>query len=165
LQQSDSGTEKPNSPTDKDVRRWYQLLNVTIPPESPLRNRVDIDRPPQVYVIVKKDGKPIGTTSVVTGWAVDFPHDVANQFPIRSQSESRYTLEVWDDDTWSPGQNIFNITQIKGEEFAKETVRQEGGKYDQEESLAYTRWKEIPTPEKYRDTTSEEEKPEAPAAK
>ena len=126
---------------EKNVRFWYQLVNVTIPSDSALRLLENIDKPPQVYIIFKKDGKYLGETTVHTGWTVDFPHKIDNQFPIRIRSDAVYAIEVWDDDTFG-NENIFNITQIKGEEFAK-PIYQKGGAFEDKKSLAYITWKKI----------------------
>ena len=142
---------KPAPAVKKDVLLWYQLVNVTIPPDSPLRKSDNIDHPPDIYVIVRKNGKKAGRTTRSTGWQVDFPYQVANQFPIRIRSAARYTIEVWDEDYgfWNANNNIFNITQVKGEEFA-EKIYQKGGALDVKSRLAYTVWKQVPTPKKYR---------------
>jgi hypothetical protein len=136
-----------DAPPKKDVRFWYQLVNVTIPPDSALRLLDNIDKPPQIYVIFKKDGKQLGETTVHTGWTVDFPHKLDNQFPVRIRSDAVYTIELWDDDTFGD-QNIVNITQIKGEEFA-EPIYQKGGEFEDKKSLAYITWKKIKTPDEY----------------
>ena len=151
---NDKGPERPNPPPGKkNALLWYQLVSVTIPPDSPLRKiKFDgSDGPPDIYVIVRTNGEKDGRTTSSTGWQVDFPYQVANQFPIRIRSAARYTIEVWDEDYgfWNTNDNIFNITQVKGEEFA-EKIYQKGGDLDVKSRLAYTVWKQVSTPKKFR---------------
>ena len=142
-------TSKQEGPKDKRV--WYQLVNITIPADSPLRKLSSIDKPPQLCLVLKKNGKKIGTTSHDTGWSVDFPSKINNQFPIRENSDARYTLEVWDWNRWSGHQMIFNVTQIKGEEF-RDKIYEVGGTFKEKSRLAYFIWKQIETPEKYQES-------------
>lgn len=70
--------EKPRQPS------WFRLVNVDIPPDSPLRNSPNIDHPPDLYVVVKKDGTALGKGSTIQkGWSVDFPKGKPeNEWPI-----------------------------------------------------------------------------------
>ncbi len=50
-----------------------RLVNVTIPPDSRLRNLTTINRPPLLYLQLYEDGTLIGTSSTVTyGWETDY---------------------------------------------------------------------------------------------
>ena len=147
----------------KGKRVWYRLVNITIPPDSPLRSNSEVNKPPKLFLVLKKNGEKIGeSTDDSKGWSVDFPHELDNQFPIREGAGDCYTLEVWDDQ-WS-NHLVFNITQIEGKRFCAETFKDGGGAKDKEmfviykacskfaekHQRAYIVWKRIPAPEKYR---------------
>jgi hypothetical protein len=138
-------------PVKKDTRVWYRLVNVTIPAGCALRNLKSIDHPPQIYVVVRKNGVKISATQAMNGWTVAFPATkVKNQFPIRLNSTARYTLEVWDYERGWWDNHIFNITGLKGEEF-QDVIYLEGGEFEPKNTWPSLKWEKISTPKKYKE--------------
>jgi len=147
----------PEKYFDAKGRLWYQLVNITIPKNSYLRDLEHIDKPPQLKVAVKRNGALLGETTHHTGWTVDLPGKLKNQFPIYIGTNDRYTLEVWDDDNeflLNFDEHILNISQVKGEEFEDLII------YEKSDLLLSTKslllrltWKRILPPGKYRAKT------------
>jgi hypothetical protein len=55
---------------------WYELVNVTIPPDSPHRKNTSLNQPPRLFVIVKRNGVQLGSVSTeARGWSADFVRD------------------------------------------------------------------------------------------
>ena len=99
--------------------KWYQLINVTIPPDSAIRKAQNINHPPIQYVIVRKNGRRLGSYSTSRdGWEVDYEANPKNQWLIREDPQARYTIEIWDEQ-WGPDDLILSITGLKGEQFNK----------------------------------------------
>ena len=98
------------------TRVWYRLVNVTIPPDSPHRNSAAINKPPHLYVTLKKNGKSLGDSVAIKGWSVDFPIDVKQQWPIWENTKDRYSLELWDDN-WGTDDLILTVTGPTGDSF------------------------------------------------
>lgn len=137
---------KEEEPVQKRV--WYQLVNVTIPPDSPHRNNKDLEHPPKLFVIFKKKGEEITRgSSWNTGWSVDFPEKYQNQWPVREGTADRYTVEVWDYNRVWDSKQIFAITGLKGEDFRK-VMKEKGGSLTDEERLSTIEWKKIEEPAK-----------------
>jgi hypothetical protein len=122
--------------------KWYQLLNVTIPPDCSLRSQANITKPPSIFVEIKKNGTQIMRSVTQKGWTVDYPKK-GDVFPVSDEPDAIYTIQVWDD-CWA-NQNIDNITGLKSTDFAG-TVRQKGGQYDTPEQLMSVQFKEVPAP-------------------
>jgi hypothetical protein len=122
--------------------KWYQLQNVTIPPDCALRSQANITKPPSIFVEIKKNGKQIFQSSTEKGWNVDYPNK-KHVFPV-DDPEAVYTIQIWDDCWWS-NQNICNLTGLRSDAFAK-SVYQKGGQYDTKERLLSVEFKEVPAP-------------------
>jgi hypothetical protein len=133
--------EKTVAAEPTNVVKWYQLQNVTIPPDCALRSQDNITKPPAIFVQVKKDGKLILQSSVEKGWTVDYPRK-KNVFAV-DDPDAIYTVQVWDDCWWN--QNICNITGLSSEAFAR-TIYQKGGQYDTKERLLSVQFREVPAP-------------------
>ena len=101
----------------------YQLVNITIPPDSPIRNSETINHPPAMYIIMRIKGEQIGKCSQVReGWEVDFEQQVRNQWPIWNDSRKIYSLEVWDSETFRD-HIVFSITGLSGIGFQEGHLR------------------------------------------
>lgn len=120
--------------------KWYQLQNVTIPADCPLRHE-KITKPPLIFVNIKKNGERIFQSTTVKGWEVDFPTK-SNIFLV-DDPDAVYTIEIWDDCWWN--QNVCNITGLKSDAFAGK-VYQRGGQYDTKERLLSVQFMEVPAP-------------------
>ena len=134
----------------ENVKDWFQLVDITIPAQSRFRKLGNIDKPPQLFVLVRRNDKPLqgyySSTSVMEGWTVKFPSLVKNQFPIRlSDPNSRYTIEVWDNDRFSGNEHVFTM-HFDGREILKPLSPKTG------ERDAVITFKPIQTPEEYKGT-------------
>lgn len=110
-----SGTDKTSGLEGK----WHQLINVTIPTDSGIRKAPNINHPPRLYVIVRKNGRQLGSYSTTRdGWEVDYEVDPKNQWLISEDPQARYTIEIWDEQ-WGPDDLVLSITGLKGEQFNK----------------------------------------------
>jgi len=139
--------ENPTPPTASEEKpepavKWYQLLNVTIPPDCSLRSQPNITKPPSIFVEIKKNGTQIMRSTTQTGWTVDYPKK-GDVFPVSDEADAIYTIQVWDDCWWN--QNIDNITGLRSTAFT-DTVYQKGGQYDTKERLLSVQFKEVQAP-------------------
>ena len=120
----------------------YQLVNVTIPPDSPIRNAVSINHPPAMYIVVRVKGEQIGKCSQVRrGWDVDFESKDRNQWPIWNDSRKIYSLEVWDSETFKDHM-VFSITGLSGTDF-KKVITEKGSVNMPKERLATLRFEPV----------------------
>jgi hypothetical protein len=126
----------------KSAVKWYQLQNVTIPPDCSLRSQENITKPPAIFVEIKKNGKRIFQSSTEKGWSVDYPKN-KHVFQVDDDPDAIYTIQVWDDCWWN--QNICNITGLSPDAF-EETIYQKGGQYDTKERLLSVQFKEVQSP-------------------
>jgi len=93
-----------------------RLVNVTIPPDSPLRLSSAISKPPSLYVELHENGTLIGTSSVAgTSWQPDYPDTKENRWIVKTDAKSRYLIKVWDSN-WGPDDLAFDIAGTKGHE-------------------------------------------------
>jgi hypothetical protein len=110
-----------NAAVDVTVR----LINITIPPDSRLRNLSKINRPPLLYLQLYEDGSLIGTSSTVTdGWEVDFPDVKANRWTVKRNPKTRYSIKIMDDQ-WFGDEIVFEVTGCKGKDL-RGLVRERG---------------------------------------
>jgi hypothetical protein len=124
----------PKQDGSEGVRQWFQLVNVTIPPDSTHRKRDDLDKPPQLYVVVEKNGEVIeGHSSIKTGWSADFAAKEENMWPVWSGTDDRYSIEVWDSN-WLSDVQIVKITELSGKDFEK-IIYEDGGVLDDKSRL------------------------------
>lgn len=130
---------------------WYQLVNVTIPPDSPLRNDDNTNKPPELYIVLKRNGREIDVKCTVhKGWSVDFaqvPDGSVNVWPIRQGTNDRFTVEVWDSQVWGYHQ-VFNVTGLSGKDFDS-TIREPGGALITKDRLATIVFQKVAVPAKY----------------
>jgi hypothetical protein len=105
-----------------------RLVNVTIPADSPLRNSTEINHPPVLYVLVKKNGVQLAQySSQHQGWSVDFPKDnPSNQWEISEGADDRYAIELWDSN-WGPDDLALSITGLNEQDF-RGTIYEQGPK-------------------------------------
>ena len=100
---------------------WYRLVNVTIPPASPLRNDANLNHPPSLQVSVKSDGVYYGDDSTYhTGWTADFPKVASNCWAVREETKRRYTVEVWDRQI-TRWQLIFSVNGLSARQFERDS--------------------------------------------
>jgi len=93
-----------------------RLVNVTIPPDSRLRNSSAISKPPSLYVELHENGTLIGTSTVAdTSWQPDYPDRKANCWKVKTDAKSRYLIKVWDSN-WGADDLAFDIAGCKGHE-------------------------------------------------
>jgi hypothetical protein len=105
------------TPAPKPAKIQYQLVNITIPSDSPLRNASTINHPPDLYIVVRIKGEPIGKGSKARqGWEVDFESAAQNQWPIWNDGRKIYSIEVWDYSFWG-SHEVFSITGLAGSDF------------------------------------------------
>ena len=108
------------------TRIWYRLVNVTIPPASPHRNDDKLNKPPRLQVCLKSDGEYYGESSTrQAGWTADFPKVTSNCWAVREGTKRRYTVEVWDNQSWG-WQLIFAVTGLSAEKF-RDVIREDVG--------------------------------------
>ena len=73
-----------------------------------------------MFVRVRKNGVQTGKDSdVVRGWEVEFERTKRHTFEIVPGPTDTYTVEVWDDHTWSRNVLIFNVTGLAPSDFDK----------------------------------------------
>lgn len=138
---------------------WYEIVNVTIPADSPHRHNKSLNKPPRIFVIVKEDGKPIGpsrgwlsqlgpSTNHYPGWEVDFEKGIKDhRWPIWSRGDKVYSIEFWDfNHVWNNVQ-VLSITQLKGADFAKLTIYENTSPNLTAERKATIKFRQIPAPE------------------
>jgi hypothetical protein len=136
------------------TRHWFRLVNVTFPADSTLRNDASVNKPPCLYVVLKKNGAQVGECSTYDskGWSVDFTEDeqrLVNVWPVWKGTKDRYTIEVWDLHSWTRSHHmIFNVTGLSGEDFDSK-VYERAGKLIDKERLATIEFQEVETPDKY----------------
>lgn len=106
--------DEPTEGQQESTRTWYRLVNVTIPPDSPLRNSATINKPPKLYMTLKKNGTSLGDSVAIKGWSVDFPKGKKQNWPIREGTKDRYSLELWDDQ-WGEDPLILSVTGLTGQ--------------------------------------------------
>lgn len=124
--------EKPAKPAKSIVIR---LINITIPPDSRLRNLSTIAKPPLLYLQLYENGALIGTSStVVSGWETDFPAIDQNQWTIKADSKTRYAIKVMDDN-WLGDDLVFEITGRKAIDL-QTVLREKGSVADATDRLA-----------------------------
>lgn len=101
-----------------------RLVNITIPPDSPLRKSEKINTPPCLYIELFEDGTRIGMSTAETGWESDFPEVAKNQWTIKGSSKTRYLVKVWDSN-WLGDDLAFEISGCKSADL-KGVVRERG---------------------------------------
>ncbi len=126
----------------KPAVKWFQIQNVTIPPDCSLRSQPNITKPPAIFVEIKKNGQRILQSSTEKGWSVDYPKK-NHVFQVVDEPDAIYTIQVWDDCWWN--QNIDNITGLRSSAFS-ETVYQKGGQYDTKDRLLSVQFREVSGP-------------------
>jgi hypothetical protein len=137
-----TASERDTDATSQEpLVKWFQLQNVTIPPDCSLRSIPKLTKPPLIFVEIKKNGERIWQSSTERGWTVDYPQK-HNVFPV-DEPDAIYTIQIWDDKWWN--QNICNITGLKSDAFAT-TIYQKGGQYDTKERLLSVQFKEVAAP-------------------
>ena len=67
------------------------------------------------------------------GWETDFPDVEQNRWSIAVESDSRYSIGVWD--TKNVNEIVFRITGLSGKDFKKE-IMEKGGEMDTSDRLA-----------------------------
>ena len=136
--------DKENAPK-ASVR--YELVNVTIPPDSPYRKNLNLNQPPRLFVIVKRNGVPLGSASTTAqGWSADFVRDESkNQWEVSEGTDDRYTVEVWDWNLIWKNIMIFNLTGLKGEDFGRK-MYEPGTALVDKDRLATIEWRKIEKP-------------------
>lgn len=124
-----------------------RLVNVTIPADSPLRNYTEINHPPVLYVLVKKNGVQLANySSQVKGWSVDFPKGKPeNEWEIAEDADDRYAIELWDSN-WGEDDLALTITGLKAQDF-RGTICEAGPKGMSKDRLVTITFVAVPTPE------------------
>jgi len=101
-------------PDSSDWGGWYSIKRIIIPPDSAWRKDPHLNHPPDLYIIVKKDGTKICRASDdVKGWEVEFPKASRNNYWIDGDVNTTYTVEVWEDDWTPPDTMVVTIVNIK----------------------------------------------------
>ena len=110
----------------KSVR--CRLVNVNIPADSPLRISTEINHPPILYILVKRNGVQLTQySSQHKGWSVDFPKDSPdNEWEIPEGPDDRYSIELWDSN-WGNDDLALSITGLKDQDF-RGTIYEQGPK-------------------------------------
>jgi hypothetical protein len=111
----------PEKPSTQIVVR---LVNITIPPDSPLRNPDKLSNPPNLYIELFENGLRIGTSTVEQGWQPDFPMVEQNQWKIKNDSKTRYLIKVWDSN-WFGDDLAFDISGRKASDL-QGAIRERG---------------------------------------
>lgn len=82
-------------PTTRRSGKSYRLVCVSIPADSRHRKDPALGNPPNVFIIVKKDGERIAKSTDVAGWELDYPRRENNHCFIDDDPSARYSIEVW----------------------------------------------------------------------
>jgi hypothetical protein len=138
------------SPPPKDKKSTpkaivlYELVNVTIPPDSPHRKNTNLNQPPRLFVIMKRNGVQLGSASTeARGWSADFIRDdPKNQWEVSEGTDDRYTIEVWDRNLIRKNSMIFNLTSLKGEDFGMK-MSETGPALVDKDRLAIIEWRKV----------------------
>ena len=115
----------------RGVYRDYRLVNVTIPPSSPHRNRNDIAKSPRLQVVFAENGKPIGEALAAQsyGWSSDFPASPENHWVVREGTDDQYGITLWDVATWSKAV-IVTKTSLTNDDFRVGDIYEDQGELD-----------------------------------
>lgn len=120
---------------------WYRLKTVDIPAGS--QHRVHRDEPPDMYIVLKKNGVRVGDCSTYQrSWSIVYPVLVGkNRWEVREGTDDRYTVEVWDDFTvggyvrLKRDSLLFSVADVSGEDF-RLPLREKLGSYADKESVS-----------------------------
>lgn len=106
----------------------YRIVRVVIPYDSAHRKDTRFSNPPDLYVVIKKDGKAIGSkTGSNTGWEVEYDAlKPKNQFDIETSDTVSYTIELWDHFKVSRDVQVLSISGLKAGDFAKPIIEHFG---------------------------------------
>jgi hypothetical protein len=111
--------ESPPAPATQPAVIKYRIVRVVIPTDSAHRKNPGLKQPPDLYVIVKEDGKAIGTSGSNEGWEVEYDATkTKNRFDIKTSNTVSYTIELWDYNHWSRDKQVLSITGLKAGDFA-----------------------------------------------
>jgi hypothetical protein len=129
----------PDKPAEaKPKCTWFQLVNISIPNNSPHRQNAALEKPPHLYIVIEQDGDQVGDSSQVKrGWRVDFPAKPENQWPIWEGSNARYTIRLMDDQYFGD-EPILEITDLSGESFREPILEIGDTKYDKDKLVQFT---------------------------
>lgn len=127
--QSVLGADQPGQATQPEIIK-YRLVRVIIPPDSPYRNEPRFKKTPDLFVIVKKDGKEIGESGSNEGWEVEYNATKKhNLFEIDNSDTASYSIELWDYYHVYPSTLVLTITGLKAADFAQ-VILEHLGKLD-----------------------------------
>lgn len=111
------------APSTQPTSVKYRIVRVVIPTDSPLRGDIRLNHPPDLYVVVKKDGKVIGTSGSNEGWEVEYnATKTKNRFEIETSDTVSYTIELWSYNHWSRDNQVLSITGLKAADFANPII-------------------------------------------
>lgn len=131
-------TERPTEDQKSNERVEYQLVRITIPPDSPLRKQTDIyNNPPNLYIVILENGLPIKTgwvktsSEIAKGWEVEFPDTKRDIWKLSPEPKVTYTLQVWDSQ-WGRDAMILSITNLRMNDFNTPIMEKLGTNYPPE---------------------------------
>jgi hypothetical protein len=109
-----SDTKKPGPTPTGPI---YQLVRVVIPPDSPHRKDKKLADPPDLYVIVQKNGNPIGKKSQrQRGWEAEFAQKPENGYQIDGGNNDTFLVQIWDSQHVSD-EMVLVISGLKAKDF------------------------------------------------
>ena len=117
-QKASDKKEKSGEGDDKKVPEtldWcFRVVGCSVGEDAPARSNEDINNPPTLYVIVKKDDVATMTSAKKTGWDVELADGVRNELIVERPKKSEYYFEVWDDQ-WSGDERVVSIGPVTRE--------------------------------------------------
>lgn len=120
-----------------------RLVNITIPPDSPLRISGKLADPPSLYIELFENGARIGTSTAERGWQPDFPAVEQNQWTIKNDSKTRYMIKVWDSN-WGFDDMAFDISGCKAAD-VQGAVRERGTASSSTDRLSTVEFEKVDT--------------------
>ena len=103
---------------------WVRFENFEIAEGSPLRMDPLVNKPPNVYIVCKKNGKMVAECPYLHGWTGSYPNGDKYEVLITDSPKDQYIFEVWDSQYWKD-QPLFEIGPFKGSELLKQLTDQE----------------------------------------
>lgn len=122
--------------------KTYRLVRVTIPADSLCRKRDDINKPPNSYVEIQKNGERIGElSSSAVGWESEFPDTSENRWEIELDQKASYVVKLLDSQ-WTADAIIFSRAGLKAASF-ESPITEDLGKNNSPDNAISVEFEEV----------------------